>query len=197
MCWQCFCSLAFYSHHIFHWKPPFYYFCSAVNGTWWWWRLWALFLAPHQPCPWLSVGSLNSERLEASLGVCAKLLERQFSEPQSRGIKHWKTRIVHSYFSKGLHFESCLLSAQPGLGSRRWRLVRDEILRERGISGAVQPTAVLCHLLVQKPEVHGAFCLQNHLRFLVAKSPLNHIIHSDVNGKWRQRDFGYRRSWEK
>lgn len=37
-----------------------------------------------------------------------------------------------------------MLIVQPGLGSRRWCVVADEILRERGrgTSGAVQPTAV-------------------------------------------------------
>lgn len=76
-----------------------------------------------------------------------------------------------------------MLIVQPGLGSRRWCVVADEILRERGrgTSGAVRPT--LCHLPVQKPEAHGAFCHQNHLRLLVAKSSLNHIIHTDVNVK--------------
>lgn len=37
-----------------------------------------------------------------------------------------------------------MLIVQPGLGSRRWCVVADEILRERGrgTSGAVRPTAV-------------------------------------------------------
>lgn len=111
MCWQDCYSLVFYSHHIFHWKPPL-----AIS-------------VPYQmglsddrgsgSCSCFLTGSVHHHGRETSiqtsggqLGIWVQFPERWLSQPGGLSVKCGEMHITGClpvrYLGKKPHFEGCL-----------------------------------------------------------------------------------------